>query len=505
MLWGVIHLITFGRRRIFADCDEINASNVEKIIAEALTAHRKNALEIGFLRRYSKGNQPVLRRKKKVRADITNKVVVNIAAEVLDFKLSYIFGAPVDIVRPADSATTVDISPLQRMMAEQGKDDIDQEIAMDFCIGGLGYRCIMPNKDEDEISPFRMAEMLPETTFCIYKNDIFKTKLAGVSFIVQTDGKVTFTVFTKKHRFELKSDAAAGPKLTKIEPNGIGEIPIVEYSMPEGMGVFEKGISKMDAYNTATSNRIDDVEQFIQSILAVFGVDLTEEDLAKLNKSLCLIVPDIREGVTPEAKYLVNNLDQSGVQAIMDDLYYHILEVCGVPGREQSSGGNTGAATEMGAGGWRKVQYSAERIIAAWKKGDRDMYRVILAILKKSSKTEAQKLKDLKITDLESKFTLSKSNNVLSKSQGMLNQMQAGIHPRIAIRESDLFSDPEQVYEESKPYIERALERMGNKKSEETGGSTGGSKESGDVTNQPKGDGSMSKSVEGKGNVQKPD
>jgi hypothetical protein len=252
----------------------------------------------------------------------------------------------------------------------------------------------------------------------------------------------------------------------------------------------------MNALNTASSNRIDDIEQFVQSILAIFGVDLDEEALGKLKKSLCLIVPNIVEGTQPRAEYLVNSMDQNSVQAVVDDLYYHILEVCSVPGREQSSGGNTGAATEMGAGGWRKAQYSAERIIAAWQKGDREMYRIALAILGRSSKTPAE-LKGLKTTDLQTKFTLSKSNNLLTKAQALLNLLDAGVAPRIAYREVDLFSDAEQVYEESKPYIEKMQESKTAPKDKALGAV--------DVTNQPKSTESLTQKVEGKGVVQKRD
>lgn len=499
-------MATFGRRRIFADYDEINESNIEKVIADAMPIHMKNATEIAYLRNYSRGKQPILGREKKTRDDILNKVVVNIASEILDFKLSYIFGAPMDIVRPSGSDSTADIGPFRAMMAEQSKDDNDQDIALDFCIGGVAYRGVLNNPNRDDNSPFCLVSMQPETTFCIYKNDVFKRKLLGVSYIVRTDGTIKYTAYTKTHRYELDGEAlataegnfgsATTPKLVDVSANGIGEIPIVEYFMPEGMGVFEKGVSLMDAYNTATSNRIDDIEQFVQSILAVFGVDLDEEALGKLKKSLCLIVPNIQEGTQPRAEYLVNSMDQNSVQSVVDDLYAHILEICGTPGREQSSGGNTGSATELGAGGWRKVQYSAERIIAAWKRGDRDMYRVALAILKAAKKSPAE-LKNLKVTDLETKFTLSKNNDILSKTQGMLNNLQAGIHPRIAIRQSNQFSDPEGVYEESKPYIEKAMEKM-HAAAEKAVGAV-------DVTNQPKGGESLEGAVAGKGTVQKQD
>ena len=124
------------------------------------------------------------------------------------------------------------------------------------------------------------------------------------------------------------------------------------------------------------------------------------------------------------------------------------------------------------------------------------MYRVALAILKAAKKSPAE-LKNLKVTDLETKFTLSKNNDILSKTQGMLNNLQAGIHPRIAIRQSNQFSDPEGVYEESKPYIEKAMEKM-HAAAEKAVGAV-------DVTNQPKGGESLEGAVAGKGTVQKQD
>lgn len=487
----------FGRRKIFCDADEIHAGNIESIIEEAMDVHRKNATEIRKLRRYLSGDQPILSRTKKTREDILNMVVVNTASEVMDFKLSYIFSAPLDIVRTANSETDTDITLFQRMMDEQNKDGVDQDIALDMLCGALGYRGLFPNSNDDDLSPFSVVSMRPETTFCVYSNDVFRRKVLGVSYIEKADGTVKLTAYTKGVRYELRSDSAEGAfKLEKESVNGIGEIPIAEYAMPELVGAFEKALPLMNALNTATSNRIDDIEQFVQSILAIFGVDLNDEALTKLKTSLCLIVPDVQEGVTPQAKYLVNTMDQTGVQAVLDDLYYHILEVCSVPGREQSSGGNTGAATEMGAGGWRKAQYSAERIISAWQRGDREMYCIALAILSRSKRTPKE-LRGLKPTDLQTKFTLSKSNNLLTKTQGLLNLLQAGVAPRIAYREIDLFPDAEQVYEESKPYIKKMLE---SKKStdEKAVGNV-------DVTNQPKSPESLNQKVDGKGTVQKQD
>ena len=487
----------FGRRRIYCDADVINDGNIVEIITAAMSVHKKNATAIQNLRKYLSGDQPILNRVKKTREDITNKVVVNTAAEVMDFKLSYIFGSPLDIVRSANSESTVDITPFQRMMREQGKDGVDQVIAQDMLTGAFGYRGVLPNPDKGDISPFCMVDMNPETTFCVYKNDVFKRKMLGVSYVVKNEQSVVLTAYSDTTRYELVSAGIDGDwKLVDASPNGVGLIPIIAYEMPELMGAFEKAIPLMNALNTAASNRVDDLEQFIQSILWISGVELDEDAKKELKTSLCLLTPNVQDGAQPQVKFLVNNLDQAGIQGMVDDLYYHILEVCSCPGREQSSGGNTGAATELGAGGWRKAQYSAERIISAWQKGDRDMYKVALAILAMSSKTPAE-LKELKPTDLETKFTLSKSNDLLTKTQGILNLMQAGVHPRIAYRVVGVFPDPEQVYEESKETADKAMEKMHS-----TGDKSLGAV---DVTNQPRSAGSLERNVTGKGTIQKRD
>ena len=58
------------------------------------------------------------------------------------------------------------------------------------------------------------------------------------------------------------------------------------------------------------------------------------------------------------------------------------------------------------------------------------------------------------------KFTRNKTDNLLTKTQGLMNMLQAGIHPRIAILHCGLFSDPEQVYQDSKPYLEATTQQQ---------------------------------------------
>jgi len=483
----------FGRRRIYTDAEEINQYNIEKVLNDALVHHEQNAREISYLRWYARGRQPILERQKKTRKDVCNNVVENIAAEIVDFKMGFCFGQPVNTIKAASADKEADITSLIDMFVEQCKADCDQDIGLDFCVAGIGYRGVLPNLRHGELAPFRLVPLNPETTFCVFRNDVYRDKVLGVSYVNRLDNTRRYTAYTSTHRYELEAAGPGGLELVNVSPNGIGEIPIIEYTAPEGFGCFEKAVPLMNAINTLVSNRTDDIAQSVSSILWLHNAEMSKEDLETLEERLAVMTRDTGDGSSVLLKYLENPLDQQTTQALVDDIYGHILEISGVPGR-QSAAEATGSSTELGSAGWRKAQHSAERMVSAWKRGERDMFRVILSIFDRKQHIDP-KLSALKITDLDTQFLLSKANNLLVKTQGLQNLLGAGIHPRLAYEICDLFADPESVYQESEAggYIERALAQKNPQP------------ETGDVSNQPQGEDRLTQSAKNKGSVQKPE
>ena len=64
---------------------------------------------------------------------------------------------------------------------------------------------------------------------------------------------------------------------------------------------------------------------------------------------------------------------------------------------------------------------------------------------------------NLRLSEIDIKFTRNKTDSLLVKTQGLQNQLEAGIHPQIAIAHCGLYSDPEQTYLDSLPYLEKWL------------------------------------------------
>ena len=60
----------------------------------------------------------------------------------------------------------------------------------------------------------------------------------------------------------------------------------------------------------------------------------------------------------------------------------------------------------------------------------------------------------LTLKDIEIKITRSKMDNMSVKAQVYQILVQNGIDPKVAIKVCNLFSDPEEVYLQSKPYLD---------------------------------------------------
>ena len=449
-----------GRREIFTDEKEITKQNISKVLAEAFAVHKLNAVEIKFLQEYERGNQPILRRVKEIRPEINNKVVENHAAEITAFKVGYVFGSPITFVQRASvdingnngSGDDKKIAILNEMMFEEGKITQDQVLGKDIAVCGIGYRIVLPKRVKDGISAFNILRLNPLTTFVIKFNDLYKKSAVGVSYIPLSDGSYRVGAYTNNQYFELEGRDFSSLKVIAAVPNRVG-IPIIEYRNDgERMGCFERVISLLDALNEATSDRLNGLAQFVQSILWMNNCEVDKDQMEQLKDKLGLLTKS-EPGNPASVEYLTATLDQAQTQTLVDYLYEQVLQIAGVPGREQSTGGNTGQAILL-SNGWQLAETHAQALVNTFTESEKEMLKVVLKILRL---TEASDVADLKLSDIEVKFSRNRTDSLLVKTQGLMNQLQAGIHPLIAITNCGLYSDPQSVWNDSKSYMGKWL------------------------------------------------
>ena len=450
-----------GRREIFTDVKEITKENISKVLADAYEVHLLNAAEIKYLQEYERGKQPILERKKEVRPEINFKAVENHAAEITAFKVGYVFGSPITFVQRAsvdidgNNGTTDDkkLAILNEMMFEEGKTAQDQVLGKDISVCGVGYRIVLPKKVKDGVSAFSILRLNPNNAFVVKSNDIYKKNVLGVSYITLADDSVRVGAYTDKQYFELEGKDFSSLKVINAVPNRVGIQPIIEYKNDdERMGCFERVISLLDALNEATSDRLNGLAQFVQSILWMNNCEIDNEQMEKLKDKLGLLTKS-EPGNPASVQYLTATLDQAQTQTLIDYLYEQILQIAGVPGREQSTGGNTGQAIML-SNGWQIAETHARSVEQTFTQSEREMLKVVLRIL---SLTETSEVAELKLSDIDVKFSRNRTDSLLVKTQGLMNQLQAGIHPLIAITNCGLYSDPQSVWNDSRQYLGKWL------------------------------------------------
>lgn len=454
-------MVLKGRREIFTDKKEITQENICEVLKDAFSVHQTNAAEIEYLQNYEKGVQPILYREKEVRPEINFKIVENHAAEITAFKVGYVFGSPITFVQRASNDITgpngdVDdkkIAILNEMMFEEGKPSQDQALGKDLAVTGVGYRIGLPKKVKTGISTFDMLRLNPRTTFVVKFNDIYKRVAIGASYVVLEDNTVILGAYTDKWYFEMKGDLTGNFKVVSVSPNRLGIVPIVEYRNDnERMGCFERVISLLDALNAATSDRLNGLAQFVQSILWMNNCEIDSAQMDQLKDKLGLLTKS-EPGNPASVQYLTATLDQAQTQTLIDSMYEQVLQIAGVPGREQSTGGNTGQAIML-SNGWQIAEQHARSLEQIFTDSEREMLKVVLRI---TSLVDSSEMADLKLSDIDVKFSRNRTDSLLVKTQGLMNQLQAGIHPLIAIKNCGLYSDPQSVYNDSKSYLGKWL------------------------------------------------
>ncbi len=496
----------FGRKQIFCDKTNIDKTNILEVLGEAYAIHEQNRAEMLYLFEYVKGRQPILDREKQIRPEINEKIVDNMASEILEFKLGYEFGSPISYVQRArkdiksrnalfsffkklftsDESKKEDlrVSAINEMMVEECKAAKDLMLAKDVKTCGVGYRLILPKKIKTGVSVFDLLVLNPMNTFVVYSNDAYREPILGVSYFPHRDGSVTFGCYTKTSYFKIEMGITKDfEDWFEEKPNTVGMVPIIEYINDyDRMGCFERVIPLMDALNTIDSDRVNDIAQHVQNILWGDNVALDTDQYEAL-RNQGLILTKSEQGRTATLKYLECVLNQSENQTLVDYVERKIEKIAHIPNRSELSGGSTGSATNMSTG-WMDAETDAKSKEQIWMESERRETAIILKIIKDSNEVDAD-IAELNLSDIEIKFSRSRTYDLATKCNSLSALIGIGIDPLRAIEVVGLFTDPQQVALDSAERIDRILFKDNQTGTEDTSNDDPYKKNQPDMSDQP--------------------
>ena len=355
----------------------------KQVIRHLIYKHRAAAERFHELKRYYEGKHKILDEE-----DRENRLVCNHAKDITDTASSYFIGNPVTYKSDQDIHVLLDALELA------GADETDGDNGLDLSIYGRAYEYIYAGEEEADLVTKNLP---PESTFMVYDDTIEQRELFGVYYYVRKDDSdkesKTFiaTVLTKNYKYVLNIQDASGPqKLTEeAKPHHVGEVPLIEYQNNKlAIGDYELQIPLIDAYNVLMSDRVTDKEQFIDSILALYGALLSDEDaeeagdhkggeeaMKHLKKEKLLELP-----ADAKAEYLTRTFDESGVEILKKALEQDIHKFSHIPCMtDESFGGNvSGVAMEFKLLGMENITKIKTRY---YKKGLRKRLRIFCNFL----------------------------------------------------------------------------------------------------------------------------
>lgn len=251
-----------------------------EILEYCIKQHQGTLARLNKLSDYYDGKQDISNRTFGNPNIPNHKIVANHAKYIVDIATGFLVGNPI-----AYSGSQVD-----KILDEYSRMDIishDTELEKDLSVFGIGYELMYLAPVNEGDTEIRIKSIDPRGIFVVTDDTVDKNPLFGVHYQqrFKLDGSLNYyliNVYTEDKIFTYHAKGLSKGQMTLFEESEhyFGAVPVVEYrNNEERQGDFEQQISQFDAYNLLQSDRINESEQRVNSILFIKGFTLGEDNL----------------------------------------------------------------------------------------------------------------------------------------------------------------------------------------------------------------------------------
>lgn len=329
---------------------EFDEKNIKKeLVVKLIREHEKQLPRFKKLKKYYLGEHDILS-KQRAKNKPNYKPVCNHAKDIADTSTGYFMGNTISYSNSEDT----DIDELLIAFDNAEVDESDHDNALDMAIYGVAYEYVYARENEN-ILDIKSLEV--ENTFIVYDDSIEQQPLFGVYYFKRKENKAdteTYqaVIMTKQFVYSIVLEGKEkGVISDKPTPHNMGDIPIIEYKNNKySIGDFEQQIGLIDSYNSLTANRINDKEQFIDSILVLYGARLGDDEEESIKAMESLAEHKLLE-LHPEARaeYLSKTLNENEVETLRNAVKQDIYTFSHIPNLtdENFAGNSSGVAMEF--------------------------------------------------------------------------------------------------------------------------------------------------------------
>lgn len=454
---------SFGRKviEIPLSRESVNEITIQKYLPQILADHAYNAGKIRHFKKVYRGRSHIFNKERLLGETKKNTIInENHAYYMVEFKKGYMFGHPIQFscVDEANEDYTAEISTLNRYLKDEGKASKDIELGEAVYKCGNAYRMVLPKpisagRNLEKESPFRITNLDGETTFVVYSQNFTHEKLFGgvittIDSADPLDTQYEIMIYTQNKVYRYACYSLNPSMWDMIDYIGqsdhyLKHIPIVEYyTNTARLGIIDILETLFDAINDVSSDAVDNINDFVNSVLAIYNMEIDETTKEDIDRNKAIALKTLDPSRPADAKYLTNALNQADVMQKYDALVKVAYNIAGVPlpTQKNTSGGDTGEARALG-GGWESADTIANQNEEPLKQGESVCLEIMLDICKLINTP----IRNLYKSDIEINFNRTNRDNLMSKTQAMKYLYDMNLPKEAILNMVGITSSPHEV------------------------------------------------------------
>lgn len=400
----------------------------------------KNKEQIEELYRIYKGDQDI---KNKTRLDGStnnnNQLVYNHIFRQVEFKKGFMVGNPIEYSKANNlNKNTDDMTYLNKFFKDSHKASKDIDKYEMLYIGGVANVFTMPKRDNFDVkneAPFIISVLENGQGFVVYTSDVTNQPLFNV--IVSEHIEMADSIIKKETIYDIyyikKEDGycytfSVSSKDMKKAIDNIERqqtykfLPITEFSLNKSrMGIVELVISIQNTLNLTRSNQIDELVEFVNAYIVFENQNFKSpkfmELFEELKKKRVLGLTSVNPNFPAKVSLLKQELQNQDINSVYNDSKSEMYDIVAVPlsSGNVTSGGDTGQARLLG-NGWESAQTQASVDTTYILQYEYEFLKKIISICKDTIDNPIQ---EISASDIEIKFSINMSNNLLNKAQAL--------------------------------------------------------------------------------------
>lgn len=390
-----------------------DAAITPELICKYIKRHRELLCDrYKMLEDYYNGEHPILKRLPKREGDPCNNLVANFPAYIADMASGYHIGEPVSYQSESE-----DLTDLLELYKNAQVDVQDTENSDDQAIFGVAYELVYMSSDE--VPEPKTANVPPSQAFVIYNDTVEFKSICGVYYTQTCDQSaqtingydVVASTAEKYIRFHVNKDYNIEGDIDD-DINPFGAVTLIEiYNNKYKKSDFEKVLSLIDGYNKEQSVRVDDKEEFINSLMVLKGQVLGDTDDEKDETYRSMKERGVAE-LSPDGdlSFLTRQTDSQGDDLLRTSIAEDIHKFSYVPSfTDKDFGGNiSGIAMQFKLFGLNQLMKKKDRYTV---EGLRERMKLFNAILKVQGK------KPINVNNVKITITHSSPKNLQELAQ----------------------------------------------------------------------------------------